>query len=79
MDTLLHRYQESIKGTIEGFDRIVFKGYLRPISYPAGVQCYFNRHKISNKDYKDWVMQTSNNIIQVAETYTQHLYGSSSS
>ena len=27
MDTLLHRFGSKIKGTIEGFDRLVFKGY----------------------------------------------------
>ena len=28
MDTLLHRFEEKIKGVLEGFDRIIFKGLL---------------------------------------------------
>ena len=37
MDTLLHRYNGKIKGVLEGFDRIIFKGILRPICYAAGM------------------------------------------
>lgn len=33
MDTLLHRFSTIIKGNIEGFDRLVFKGTLKPIAY----------------------------------------------
>jgi len=40
MDTLWHRYHEKIKGVIEGFDRIVFKGTLRPLIYAAGMQSF---------------------------------------
>ena len=44
MDTLLHKYGEKIKGVIEGFDRIVFKGFLRPLCYAAGME-YFLRKR----------------------------------
>ena len=40
MDTLLHRFSELIKGSIEGFDRLVFKGALKPISFALGMQAF---------------------------------------
>lgn len=51
MDTLLHRYGEKIKGVIEGFDRIVFKGTLRPLCYATGMQLFLNRRGVLNKNY----------------------------
>ena len=35
MDTLLYKYGAKIKGVLEGFDRIVFKGTLKPLCYAA--------------------------------------------
>ena len=71
MDTLFHKYGDKIKGILEGFDRIVFKGILRPLCYAAGMQAFLSSHNVLNKDYKDWVMSKSAAIIQNAEEYTQ--------
>ena len=45
MDKLLHKYGGKIKGVIEGFDRIVFKGTLRPLCFALGMQVYLSRLK----------------------------------
>jgi hypothetical protein len=34
MDSLLQKFGSNVKGVIEGFDRIVFKGMLKPLLYP---------------------------------------------
>jgi hypothetical protein len=70
MDTLLHRYSEKIKGVIEGFDRIVFKGILKPLCFAAGMQSFLGRCGVLNKEYKDWALQQSSAIIRDAEIYT---------
>ena len=75
MDTLLHRYGEKIKGVLEGFDRIVFKGVLRPICYAAGMSMYLSRRGVLNKDYKGWVQNQSSVIIRDAEEYTRSQCG----
>jgi len=72
MDTLLHRFQESIKGVIEGFDRIVFKGMLKPICYSEGMQLFLSRHGVLNKNYKEWIMTQSGAIIKSAEDYSMN-------
>ena len=76
MDTLLHRFQGTIKGIIEGFDRFVFKGLLKHISYVEGMQSYLSRHRILNKNYKEWVTSQSQSIIQAAENYVKAQCGS---
>ncbi len=37
VDTLSHRLGDKVKGILEGFDRIVFKGILKPLAYAAGM------------------------------------------
>jgi len=71
MDTLLNKYGDKIKGILEGFDRIVFKGCLKPICYAAGMQFYLNQNKVLNKDYKDWISAKSAAIVADAEEYTR--------
>ena len=75
MDTLLHRLSGKIKGVIQGFDRIVFKGTLRPIAYVAGMQIFLQRNGVLNKDYKNWVTKQSSAIIETAEQYSREQSG----
>jgi len=71
MDTLLHRFDGKIKGVIEGFDRIVFKGFLLPLCHAAGMQLFLMKQGVLNKDYKGWVQERSAIIISDAEEYTR--------
>jgi len=71
MDTLLHRFGAIIKGAVEGFDRLVFKGIFRQIAFAAGMQMFLRTKGVLNKDYKDWVTHQSTAIIQAAEEYSQ--------
>lgn len=71
MDTLLHRFGSIIKGSIRGFDRIVFKGYLRPIMFAAGMQNFLGANGVLNKHYKEWVMAQSSAIVEAASQYAR--------
>lgn len=77
MDTLLYKYKEKIKGVLEGFDRIVFKGMLKPLCYAAGMQIFLSRHGVLNKDYKDWINHKSSSIVDDAEAYVKQQTGTS--
>ena len=70
MDTFFHRFEDVVKGVLEGFDRIVFKGMLRPLAFSAGMQTFLSKHGVLNKDYKDWAINQSAAIINAAEQYT---------
>jgi hypothetical protein len=75
MDTLFHRFGGKIKGVIEGFDRIVFKGILNPICYAAGLQIFLHSQGILNKDYKGWVQEKTAAIVRDAEEYSMRQIG----
>jgi hypothetical protein len=71
MDTLSTKFGVKIKGILEGFDRIIFKGTLRPLSYAAGMQIFLFHNGILNKDYKEWISAKSAAIIADAGEYTR--------
>jgi len=77
MDTLLHRFGSLVKGVITGFDRIVFKGQIRPLLYAAGMQAFLSTHGVLNKNYKDWVTNQSKQIVEYADQYSQKIFGCS--
>ena len=71
MDTLLHRFEGKIKGILEGFDRIIFKGTIRNICYGVGMQMFLNGCGVLNKDYKEWVTNQTAAIVRSAEDYSK--------
>jgi len=75
MDTLFHKFEDKIKGILEGFDRIVFKGTIKNICYPAGMQMFINGCGVFNKDYKEWLTNQSAVIVENAKEYAKHLTG----
>jgi len=75
VDTLLHRFGDKIKGVLEGFDRIVFKGRLGPLCRAAGMAAYLYHQGVLNKDYKDWALHTSAAIVRDAEEYSMSQRG----
>jgi len=74
MGTLSDRIRQSVKGAIQGFDRIVFKGFIRPIMYAAGMQGYLMSQGIKNKDFKAYALEKSKAIVADAEARSkEHL------
>ena len=71
LDTLFHKLGDKIKGILEGFDRIIFKGSIRNISYPKGFQMFINGCGVLNKDYKERLISQSTVIVRDAEAYCQ--------
>jgi len=67
MDTLLNRFKEKVNSVITGFDRIVFKGMIRSIMFPAGMESFLTSRKVLNKDFKDHVIKQSKSIVAAAE------------
>jgi hypothetical protein len=51
MERFLERHRDRILGTLSGFDRILFRGTLRSISYLEGVERFLKYHGILYKDF----------------------------
>jgi hypothetical protein len=75
MDTFIQRFGEKIKGVITGFDRIVFKGCIRPLMFAEGAMSFLRFRGVLNKDYRDWVMKQSSAMVEAAERYARSVAG----
>ena len=67
---------EKIKGLITGFDRIIFKGMIRPIMFAGGMQSFLMSQGVLNKNFKEYVTTQSTAIIESADEMSQRLCGS---
>ena len=69
MKKFIERFSTLVKGTITGFDRIVFKGFILPLMSAGGAMQFCGSKGILNKNYKDWMMKQSASINKAAEEY----------
>lgn len=75
MDSFLQRFAGQIKGVIAGFDRLVFKGTIRPLMFPDGAMGFLRSRGVLNKDYKAWVTEQSARMVSAAEQLAQRVCG----
>lgn len=75
MNSFVQRFSGKIKGVISGFDRIVFKGCLRPLMFPDGAMAFFRSRGVLNKNYKQWVMAQSAMLVERADQYARATCG----
>lgn len=66
MQKFIAKYQSQISGVLNGFDRLVFRGSLRKISYVFGLQGYLWAHNVLWKDFGFHVQQISQQVKQAA-------------
>ena len=69
MKKLIERFSGLVKGTITGFDRIVFKGFILPLMSAEGAMKFCGYNNILNKDYKKWMMKQTKCLIEAANQY----------
>ena len=50
MKKLIERFSDLVKGTITGFDRIVFKGFILPLMSAEGAMKFCGYNNILNKN-----------------------------
>lgn len=75
MKKLIERFSGLVKGTITGFDRIVFKGFILPLMSAKGAMQFCGYNNILNKDYKKWMMEQSKCLIEAANQYGKNNCG----
>jgi len=71
MEQFIQKHHDKITGVISVFDRIIFKGYLTPITYPQGLQLFLNCNRVLLKDFKEFVKKQSLIIKAHAEKYAR--------
>jgi len=71
MKAFIDRFSGLVKGTLTGFDRIVFKGFILPLLSASEVMGFCHSRGILNKEYKNWMLKQTKNIVDTAEQYAK--------
>ena len=67
MERFLERHRDRITGTLEGFDRVLFRGTLRSIAYVKGMRTFLYSHHILMKDFGSYAEHLSQRIVEHAK------------
>lgn len=59
MNQFTRKHQNEISGVLSGFDRIVFRGWLRALSYPDGMMHYLWANQVRLVEFGQHVQQVS--------------------
>lgn len=67
MREFIAKFGGKITGSLECFDRVVFKGHLRAISFAEGMEKLLSRHHLRIKDFGPFVKAQSDQLMQHAK------------
>ena len=67
MKRFLERHRDRITGTLSGFDRVLFRGTLRSISYVKGCEVFLYSHHVLMKDFGSYVISLSQRLVEHAK------------
>jgi hypothetical protein len=59
MKAFLHRFADVVRGVLSGFDRLMFRGSLRNLSYPDGLRHYLWRTRVLHKEFASHSQEVS--------------------
>ena len=71
MERFLQRHASRILGSISGFDRVLFRGVLRSISYVQGLDWFMGSQRVGFKDFQWFVEKFSAGIKKRAQQIAQ--------
>lgn len=66
METFLAVFRHLVLGVLHGFDRLVFRGHLRPLSYGHGMECYLSANHVLLKDFADHAKERTTQLIDAS-------------
>ena len=67
MDAFIQKFAGKVTGILESFDRVIFKGHLRSISFAEGVESLLRRNGLLIKDFGRFVQMHSDQLIVLAK------------
>jgi hypothetical protein len=71
MERFLERHEGRILGVLSGFDRVVFRGILRSLSYAKGMDKFLGSQRVFYKDFGPFAERLSEQIKTQAETIAE--------
>src|SRR4030042_440691 len=67
MKSFLPRHSQRLLGVLSGFDRVLFRGTLRSISYVKGLETFLNANHILLKDFAVFAQRCTAQLAAHAE------------
>jgi hypothetical protein len=67
----IQRHQQGILGVLEGFDRILFRGTLRSISYSTGLDKFLGAQRVLLKDFKAFAQGCTDRLAAHAQALAE--------
>ncbi len=67
MERFIERHKNRIKAIIHGFDRLLFRGTLRSIVYPEGMDIFLSSQHVLYKHFKTFAEKVSNRVKEHAK------------
>jgi hypothetical protein len=64
--TFLQRFGGIVLGVLSGFDRLVFRGKLRQLYSPHGMNCYLATNRILRKEFKAHAMAVTDQVLHAS-------------
>src|SRR3970040_1071510 len=71
MKKLGSRFGDAVKGVLSGFDRMVFKGLLRPLAYEQGAMEFLRGRGVLNRDYKSWMVSRTDALFESVDRFAR--------
>jgi hypothetical protein len=62
MVKIVQKFRKEIAGVLSGFDRLVFRGSLRGMSYVEGMKRYLSRAAVPRREFGKYVNQMSQSL-----------------
>jgi len=63
MQTFIQKFAEKITGTLECFDRVIFKGHLMKLSFAEGMETFLAQQGLRIKDFGRFVRIQSDQLV----------------
>lgn len=73
MKRFVERHRDRITGTLEGFDRVLFRGTLRSIAHVKGLQVFLYSQRVLMKDFGSYVLRLSERVVEHAKQQAKEL------
>ena len=67
MNQFVKQYSAKLLGVLRGFDRLVLKGTLRPLSYPAGMMNFLYEKDVLLKDFGPYAEGVSEQLKEASQ------------
>jgi hypothetical protein len=66
MTSFVNLFAGLVLGVLNGFDRLVFRGYLPRLAYPGGIDVYLNSNHVLFKDFKAHAIAQTQRLLQAS-------------